>query len=434
MKMMNRLRSYLIVFLLIGCLVPALAFAKSQNIYVVDLSGEVSPGMLSYAKDAIEDANAKNADLILLNIDTLGGRVDVAERISRLILESKVKTVAYVNTKAESAGVLLSISANYLYMAPASTIGSAETIPNTEKSLSYWRSLLESTAEKTGRDPKIVAAMADSSVVIPNIVEKGKLLNLSNKKAEELMFSDGTMNSAVEIYKNIGVQNPKEIGVKMSSANKILGFLASSAVSQILLTMGIIGLVIEVITPGFGLGGALSLIGFGLFFAGTILSGTASAFAAVIFALGMILLIIELFAPGFGIFGVSGIICVLASIFMVSESVKAALISLAIAIGVTILFIALIIRFLPRRNLSKTLFLNTKLDKESGFSASREAVEYVGRSGKTLTFLRPSGKIIIDGKMLEATSQGRYIEKDRPVAVLRVEGSRLVVEEREEIE
>lgn len=409
------------------------SYSESQNVYLVDLSGEVNPGMLSYASDALREANEKNADLILLNIDTLGGRIDVAEKLSRRILESKVKTVAYINTKAESAGVLLSISADHLYMAPASTIGSAETIPKTEKTLSYWRSLLESTAEKRGRDPQIVAAMADSSLVIKDLVEKDKLLNLTNKKAEEIKFSDGTAESKNEIYDILKLKNPIEIEVRESTANKILGFLSSIAVSQILLTIGFIGLVIEVMTPGFGVGGVISMIGFSLFFAGSILSGTASSFAAVVFVLGIILLMIEVFVPGFGIFGISGILCVFGSIVMVSPSLTSALISIAAALVVTIVAVALLFRFLPKRNLSKTLFLSTKLDKEAGFSAAKEEKVYIGREGKTLTFLRPSGKIIIDGRMLEAISEGRYIEKDKTVLVLRAEGSRLIVEEKEEI-
>lgn len=423
----------ILLFLLVLFSFGDFSYSESQNVYLVDLSGEVNPGMLSYASDALREANENNADLILLNIDTLGGRIDVAEKLSRRILESKVKTVAYVNTKAESAGVLLSISADHLYMAPASTIGSAETIPKTEKTLSYWRSLLESTAEKRGRDPQIVAAMADSSLVIKDLVEKDKLLNLTNKKAEEIKFSDGTAESKNEIYDILKLKNPIEIEVRESTANKILGFLSSIAVSQILLTIGFIGLVIEVMTPGFGVGGVISMIGFSLFFAGSILSGTASSFAAVVFVLGIILLMIEVFVPGFGIFGISGILCVFGSIVMVSPSLTSALISIAAALVVTIVAVALLFRFLPKRNLSKTLFLSTKLDKEAGFSAAKEEKVYIGREGKTLTFLRPSGKIIIDGKMLEAISEGRYIEKDKTVLVLRAEGSRLIVEEKEEI-
>ena len=166
------MKRILLIFALMLSIIPSLSFGASDNVYVIEISGEVNPGMLNYVRENIEDANNKNADLILFEVDTLGGRIDSAEKISQEILKSKVKTASYVNTKAESAGVLLSISANSLYMAPASTIGSAEPIPNTEKTLSYWKSLLETTAEKRGRDPKLVAAMADSSIEIDNLVGK----------------------------------------------------------------------------------------------------------------------------------------------------------------------------------------------------------------------------------------------------------------------
>ena len=130
------MKRILLIFALMLSIIPSLSFGASDNVYVIEISGEVNPGMLNYVRENIEDANNKNADLILFEVDTLGGRIDSAEKISQEILKSKVKTVSYVYTKAESAGVLLSISANSLYMAPASTIGSAEPIPNTEKTLS----------------------------------------------------------------------------------------------------------------------------------------------------------------------------------------------------------------------------------------------------------------------------------------------------------
>ena len=196
------MKRILLLFTLMLSIIPSLSFGASDNVYVIEISGEVNPGMLNYVRENIEDANNKNADLILFEVDTLGGRIDSAEKISQEILKSKVKTASYVNTKAESAGVLLSISANSLYMAPASTIGSAEPIPNTEKTLSYWKSLLETTAEKRGSYPKLVAAMADSSIEIDNLVGKDKLLNLTTNKAKELncdVFIEDNPQNSLEI-------------------------------------------------------------------------------------------------------------------------------------------------------------------------------------------------------------------------------------------
>lgn len=425
------MKRILLIFALMLSIIPSLSFGASDNVYVIEISGEVNPGMLNYVRENIEDANNKNADLILFEVDTLGGRIDSAEKISQEILKSKVKTASYVNTKAESAGVLLSISANSLYMAPASTIGSAEPIPNTEKTLSYWKSLLETTAEKRGRDPKLVAAMADSSIEIDNLVGKDKLLNLTTNKAKELNFSDGTMNSRQEIYEDLGLSAVNEIITVRKLSDNIIGFISSSLISQLLLTLGFVGLVVEVITPGFGFGGFLSIVGFSLFFAGSIISGSTTSFAIIVFLLGIILLLVEIFMPGFGIFGIAGIAGILGSIVMASTSVNQAIMSIGISLLITTTIVALIIKYLPKRNLSKTLFLGTNLDKENGFVSSKEDTSYIGMTAKTLTYLRPSGKIEIDGKMLDAISEGRYIEKDKIVVVLSVEGSRLKVKEKE---
>ena len=410
---------------------PGLSFAATDNIYVIDISGEVTPGMTNYVISSFKEAHEQNVNLILLNVDTLGGRIDSAERISKEILNSKIKTVSYVNSKAESAGVLISISANSMYMAPASTIGSAEPIPNTEKTLSYWRSLLETTAEKRGREPQIVAAMADSSIEIEGVVQKDKLLNLSNQKAEELKFSDGTMDSREDIYKAMNMESTKEIITKRNLSDNIMGFISSSVISQFLLSLGFVGLVVEIITPGFGFGGFISILGFSLFFAGSIVSGSTTTFAIIVFLMGVALLMIEIFIPGFGIFGIAGIAGIFGSIIMASTSAYQAIISILIALLITTIVVGLIIKYLPKRNLSKTLFLGTNLNNEGGFVSSKEEVAYIGMTAKTLTFLRPSGKVEINGQMLDAISEGRYIEKDKNVVVLSVEGSRLKVKEKE---
>lgn len=425
------MKKIILFFSFLLAIMPGLSFAATENVFVIDITGEVNPGMANYVISSFKEADEKNVDLILLNVDTLGGRIDSAERISQEILKSKIKTVSYVNTKAESAGVLISISANSMYMAPASTIGSAEPIPNTEKTLSYWRSLLETTAEKRGRDPKLVASMADSSIVIEGVIQKDKLLNLTNAKAEELKFSDGTMNSREDIYNAMKIESANEIIIKRSLSDNVIGFISSSIISQILLVLGFVGLAVEIITPGFGIGGFISILGFSFFFAGSILSGSTTTFAIIVFLFGILMLMVEIFVPGFGVFGIAGILGIFGSIIMASSSAYQALISILIALIVSSIIIALIIKYLPKRNLSKTLFLGTNLTKESGFVSSKEVVAYIGMTAKTLTFLRPSGKIEIDGQMLDAISEGRYIEKDKIVVVLSVEGSRIIVKEKE---
>ncbi|MBP2026337.1 membrane-bound serine protease (ClpP class) [Acetoanaerobium pronyense] len=425
------MKKIIITFLFIMFLLQGNAFAANETIYVISLDSEVNAGMLNYLKHGINDAENNNADLILIQIDTLGGRIDSAEAISREILGTRVRTASFVNTKAESAGVLLSISADDFYMAPASTIGSAEPIPNSEKTLSYWRSLLETTAERTGRDPQLVAAMADSSISIDGVVDEGRLLNLTTNRAMELEFIDGIANNRADVYASLGYENVNEVIVSKRTSDNIIGFISSAVVSQILLTAAFIGIVIEVITPGLGIGGLIGIVGFALFFAGSILSGSTTTFAVLIFLLGIVLLTIEVFIPGFGVFGIGGIIAIFGSIVMASSSAAQAILSISIALVITTIVIALIIKYIPKRNLSKTLFLDTNLDKEGGFVSSKEVIELIGREGKSLTYLRPSGKIEIDGQIYDATTNGMYISKDTKVIVLNSVGSRLIVKEKE---
>lgn len=425
------MKKIIITFLFIMFLLQGNAFAANETVYVISLDSEVNAGMLNYLKHGINEAESNNADLILIQIDTLGGRIDSAEAISREILGTRIRTASFVNTKAESAGVLLSISADDFYMAPASTIGSAEPIPNSEKTLSYWRSLLETTAERTGRDPQLVAAMADSAISIDGVVDEGRLLNLTTNKAMELEFIDGIANSRADIYTSLGYENVNEVIVSKRTSDNIIGFISSAVVSQILLTAAFIGIVIEVITPGLGIGGLIGIVGFALFFAGSILSGSTTTFAVLIFVLGIVLLTIEVFIPGFGVFGIGGIIAIFGSIVMASSSTAQAIFSILIALVVTTIVIALIIKYIPKRNLSKTLFLDANLDKEGGFVSSKEVIELIGREGKSLTYLRPSGKIDIDGQIYDATTSGMYISKDTKVVVLNSVGSRLIVKEKD---
>lgn len=425
------MKKIIITFLFIMFLLQGNAFAANETVYVISLDSEVNAGMLNYLKHGINEAESNNADLILIQVDTLGGRIDSAEAISREILGTRIRTASFVNTKAESAGVLLSISADDFYMAPASTIGSAEPIPNSEKTLSYWRALLETTAERTGRDPQLVAAMADSSISIDGVVDEGRLLNLTTNKAMELEFIDGIANSRADVYTSLGYENVNEVIVSKRTSDNIIGFISSAVVSQILLTAAFIGIVIEVITPGLGIGGLIGIVGFALFFAGSILSGSTTTFAVLIFVLGIVLLTIEVFIPGFGVFGIGGIIAIFGSIVMASSSTAQAIFSILIALVVTTIVIALIIKYIPKRNLSKTLFLDTNLDKEGGFVSSKEVIELIGREGKSLTYLRPSGKIEIDGQIYDATTSGMYISKDTKVVVLNSVGSRLIVKEKD---
>lgn len=432
----------LIIFFIIGALViPLISFQRlgamasnnqTNSVYVVNVKGEVTPGMYYYIKKAVEKAQDENADALLFEIDTFGGRVDSAVSISDVIVSSKIPTVAFINKKAESAGVLISISCDKIYMAQGSTIGSAETIPNTEKNISYWTSQLKAVAQEKGRDAEIVAAMADKDIKIEGLIEKGKLLNLTSNKAKEIKFIEGIAKSRKQIYDNLKINMVKENILENSLFEKFINIITSSYIAPLLLSLGFVGMIIELITPGFGVGGVISMFGFSLFFGGSVLGGSANTFVLLCFLLGVVFLIFEAMAPGFGIFGMTGLASIVLSIIMASNSVLQAFLYIVLSFVVTVITTIFAFRKLPQRKVSKTLFLDTKLDKEEGFIPSKENDEYTNKEGIAVSYLRPSGKIEIDGNILDATSENTFIEKGKMIEVVKIEGSKIIVREKRE--
>ncbi|CAH2214121.1 NfeD family protein [Tepidibacter aestuarii] len=425
--MKNISKSILILFMMM-LMLPYKGFADSQNIiYKIDVNGEVNKGMYHYIKESIDEANKENADYILLDIDTYGGRVDSAVDISDIIIEQDTPTIAYINKKAESAGVLISISCDYIYMNNYSTIGSAETIPNTEKNISYWTSQLKAVAEQKGRNPEIVAAMADKDIKIEKLVDKGKLLNLTTKKAHEIGFIDGIASSMKQIYTDLNIENyvQKDANIKIMGIFRNL--ITSSYVAPLLLSLGFIGMILEILTPGFGFGGIISIVGFSLFFLGSVYTGNSTTTTVFVFGIGIILLVIEAMAPGFGIFGTIGIGSIIFSIIMASSNMVQAFLSIMISLIVSVVALIYILKKLPKRKMYKTLFLNTTLDAEKGYIPSKDNRIYLNKEGITISYLRPSGKIEIDGEILDVITEGIFIGVGQKVRVVKIESNKIIV-------
>lgn len=263
--------------------------------------------MKMYVEDGIKDAERNKAKAILFQIDTYGGRIDSAISISDYILNSHIPTIAYIKKKSISAGVLISISCDYIYMAPGGTIGSAETIPNTEKILSAWKKQLKSVAELKNRNSKIVLAMADKNMNIDGIVKKGELLNLTTLEANQINFIDAIADSRFEIYKSLNLDNIKEKVFNRSFLHDFLMKISANSIMPILFFIGFAGTLIEILSPGFGLGGILAILGFGMFFISNYYEGGNGTISSILFILAIVLIAIEILVPGFGIFGVIGI-------------------------------------------------------------------------------------------------------------------------------
>ena len=400
-----------------------------KNVYVIPIKGDITPATYYYVKHNLKIAEQdSNAGVVIFEIDTYGGRIDSSEKISSLILNTQLHTISFVNTKAESAGVLLTISANNIAMAPGSTIGSAETIPNTEKVLSTWVSMLRSVAQERGRDEQIVVAMADRSIAIPGIVEKDRLLNITTSDAQKLKFTDIVSRDYDQILKSLNISYSNIVMAETTNAIRLVQFVTNPYVAPILLTIGFISFLAEIFIPGFGITGTISLISFALYFSGNVLAGNTGWSTAIIFLAGIVLLLIEAFIPGFGVVGMGGILCIIISIFLASSSVMTALVSLLVSFTLTLIIFAIILKYAPKNKHFNRIVLNTKLDKNRGFTSFDNYEKYIGQTGTVVTPLRPSGTISINGQLLDVISEGQFIGKEESVKISRIEGMRIIVQ------
>lgn len=405
-----------------------IVFAEDKgDVYVIPVKGEINRATYNFLRDTLNKVVKNSPKAIVFEIDTYGGLIDEAEKIKNLIIGLDIPTISFVNNKAESAGVLITIAGEKVVMAESSTIGSAETIPNTEKVLSMWRSFLRDVAQLRGRDPEIIEAMADPDIYIAGISEKGKLLNLTSREALEFGIADLTSNDYGEILTHFNIPYNNIVKIDESMELKVAKFLSSPYINTLLLTIGFVGLVIEIFTPGFGIGGTISIIAFGLFFGGNIIAGNSQWTSLAIFVTGLILLVIEAIVPGFGLPGISGIILVILGTILAMGSLASALMSISIAIIITATITMLLIKYGHRSPFLDNIVLSTHQKDEEGYLSSFSKDEYLGKEGISVTELRPSGIIEINGERLDALSDGSYIPKEANIKVIRVEGSKIIV-------
>lgn len=423
--MRRRIVQFLTLVLLLVHILPAGA-VHGQSVYKIPIKGDITNVTASFVKDSLSINHSYDA--VLFEIDTYGGRIDSAVDIKNLILQISVPTIAYVNDKAESAGVLVALANEKVYMANSSTIGSAQPIPNNEKVLSMWRGMLRDVSQVRARDERIVMGMADLAYGMEGRSGDLELINLTAKEAMELGIADGIANGQDEVLAEAGFASASVTEAVPHSRIRVANFLTQPWVGTLLLIIAMVGFVIELFTPGFGVGGAVAILGFGLYFAGGILSGDSQWVSVVLFLLGLVMLGVELMVPGFGLPGISGILLVMAGIVLASGDVIGGLFSLSvaflIAMGVAV--------FMVKRGFKSALFqkivLQTNLTEKRGFSSSTSKEGLLGKTGVALTILRPTGVVDIDDNRVDVLTLGEFIDKGVQVQVVKVEGSKVFVE------
>ena len=434
--MRKRFPLFLLLVLLATSLLPFQARANEEVVYIAPLENTVEDGLYAFLNRAISVAEENGASAIIFKINTPGGVVSSAEKIGKLFSDTSVKTIAWVDNRALSAGAFISLNADQIYMSPGSTMGAAAIITGSgnaanEKAQSAWLAAMESAAEKNGRDPSYAMAMADASIELPQgIVSEGGLLTLTENSAAEVGYSEGTVNNLEELLAKIGLENAEVRNVEETFVEKFARFLTNPIVIPILLTIGLLGIVIELFSPGFGIPGFVGITSLILYFFGHMIAGFAGYEALLLFIIGLIFIILEFFVPG-GIIGSIGLIAVIGSLFMATDNNTLIAVSLLIAVMVSLTVSILLVKvFNKNMKFFKKMVLKDATTTEEGYVSNVNRVELLGKVGTALTPLRPAGIAYIDDERVDVVTEGSFIDQDSDVIVVKVEGSRIVVRER----
>lgn len=398
-------------------------------VWVIPVHGTIDLGLAVYVEREAAKALEAGAQLILIELNTFGGRVDAATEIRDTLLRSPIPAAAFIGERAWSAGALIALAADWIYMAPGSSIGAAQPVPVDEKTVSALRAEFEATAERTGRDPRIAAAMVDASVAIDGLVAEGQILTLTAVRAVEVGYADGIASSREEVLAALGFAGRQTVVARLSWAERAARFLSEPTVSQLLLTLGFLGLIAEATSPGLGVPGAVGVISLLLFYGSRMIAGLVGWEAALLLLAGLVLLALEIFViPGFGVAGLAGIGATLASLVISFGGVEEALRSVGISLALTLAGAVVIWRYGRRRGLWRRVVLETRLAGKDR-TVDEGPRPAVGQQGVALTALRPSGIVEIEGERVDALSEGGYIAAGTPVEVRAVEGRRVVVRE-----
>ena len=434
----------LITFILLPIFVDAQK--ENKKILLAEVKSNIDPRTNRYTKLLIDEAKNGNYDIVIIEMDTYGGAVNDADDIRTRILDFEKPIYVWINKDAASAGALISIACDSIYMSSGASIGAATVVTGDgaqapDKYQSYMRSIMRSTAEAKGRNPQIAEAMVDEDIKVDSISQEGKVITFSTKEAIEYGFCDAELNSVDEIMQRQGIENYELTKFELGSAENIISIFLNPIVSSILILLIMGGLYFELQTPGVGFPIIASIIALILYLTPYYLNGVAENWEIVLFFLGIILIIVEVFViPGFGIFGVSGLIISISSLilimlnndmfdftFVVSRDIMNASLSVLISVfafGILILFGGL--KFTDSKAF-KNISLDETQDSSMGYISNKYSDSLVGKIGKAFTVLRPSGKIIIDEEIYDATSLSGFIEKNSKVKVVNNEGGSLKV-------
>lgn len=426
---------------LIALAAAPLAAQAQATVYRVPFSGTVEFGLAPFIERSLEEASAAGASFVVLDMDTPGGRVDAAQRISDALSDSPVPVYTLVNRRAFSAGALIALATDGIYMRPASVIGAATPVDGSgtkasEKIVSAMRSEMRALAESHGLDPEIAAAMVDEDIAIDGVVEAGKLLTLTTEEAVRVGYAT-EVDDLPGMLSALGVPGADVVSTDTNWAERVVRFFSNPVVAPFLLTLGFLGLIVEIKTTSFGLAGIAGLLALSLFFGSHLIVGLAGLEDLIVFGIGLVLVGVEVFLiPGFGLFGILGGLGILAGLYlslMGSLPTSADFTRAGLVLSTTVLLIVVsawaMIRTLPGSSrLAKSgIFLLQRTERAIGYESAKSRNDLVGVLGRAITDLRPSGTGLFNEERIDVVSESEWITEGTPIRIVSAEGYRHVV-------
>src|SRR5215813_8732402 len=456
----------ILIFAMLSLFIPATAQGRDSiskgDVVVIPLRGEVAPSLLAFLRRAVKTAESNEASAIIFDMNTYGGRLDTAADIVNALNQTKIPTYTFINTNAGSAGALIAIATQHIYMAPVSAIGAAapilptgEDLPATakEKTISYWSALIRGSATRNGHNPDVAEAFInkDKEVKIGDRVvhPKGAVLTLNGQEATERingkpLLAEGVVASIADLAKKAGLKG--NIATIEPTGFEQVAFWIT-ALAPLLLLGGILGAYLEFKIPGATWPGIISAICFALFFLGHYLAGLAGWEVVGLFVLGMVLVLIEVlfFAHSTIIFGLVGIFLILGSLlwtmidrypgqnfFPTGKMLAVPLLNMFMAIVGSVIVVALLARYLPRTSIYRRFALMDS--SPSGPSLAGEPRQFAtaltltpGMQGTAVTVLRPSGKARFAEHIVDVVTEGEFVASQTLVTVIQTDGMRVVV-------
>lgn len=443
--MRTLLRIFGIVLLIQTLGLPTQAQAVKKKVMVMEIRAEIDPRMGRYVKLALQHAEKTKADYIIVDMDTFGGALDDTKEIVDQLMDLKIPVWVFINSDAASAGALISIACDSIYMAPGATIGAATVVDGSgaaapDKYQSYMRSIMRSTAEENGRDPRIAEGMVDENVVIDSLKQAGKVITFTTSEAMENGYCEAKVETIEEILKRNNVVDYEIETFRLGAVEKIIAFFLNPFISGLLILVIIGGIYFELQTPGVGFPLFAAIVALVLYLVPYYLNGLAAYWEILALFIGVLLIIAEVFfIPGFGIAGVSGITLTIVSLVLImlnndffnfefvplGDIIIATFATLGGLVGGVVLLFVGGARLTQTKAFQRIALTDTQ-EVSKGYTVNN-LKDLMGKQGTTQTVLRPSGKVLISGEVYDAFTRGDFIEKGEAIEVIGTEGVTLRV-------